>query len=322
MRLFYASGHPVLGYEEVALFSEMGITVYAKSVVDDTEHPEDCLRPDLASPDDEAVLESCETVVVSSADWLFKNWERLKKKRVVWRTFGQSTRFVEEKLKPLRDQGLLIVRASPREMTIDGNLGADAFIRCYKDPDLFQGWSGEREQIINFTRHMKYRARHCNFVFLKKVVQDLPFRLFGPQNDNLGEVWASGLLDFNELLGELRANRAYFHTGVYPAGYTLSFVEAWMTGIPVVALDRGRGNDPELLGHELYEIPDLIAHGQTGFYSDDETELRQIFRDLLHDTAYASAISQKGREAAIQIFGKETVRRTWREFWQNDVRTV
>ena len=90
-----------------------------------------------------------------------------------------------------------------------------------------------------------------------------------------------------------------------------------MTGIPVVALGPQRGNDPEILGQELYEVSDLITHGQDGFYSDDAVELKQIFDDLLADHDYARRIGEQGRKKAIEISGKETIKREWKDFLLN-----
>ena len=315
MRLLYVSDHPVLEYDETALLFDMGISVWSLMVCQGAEDQRGFLRPKPAiSSGESQPLESFDAILSSSADWLVENWNKIKTKRVIWRTCGRSNQLTEERMKPFRGEGLEIVRYSPREASINGYLGAEAFIRFFKDPEIYQGWTGHRELILNYTRNMRYRGRECNLAFLKKIVRGIPFKLVGPQNENIDEPWASGVVSFNEMLTDLRTCRAYFYTGTHPACYTLSFVEAWMTGIPVVGLGRGRGSDPQLSGHGLYEIPDLVEHGRTGFHSDDEVELRQILQDLLHDHSYAEAIGQKGRRAAVQMFGKDAVLRAWREF--------
>jgi hypothetical protein len=79
-------------------------------------------------------------------EWIIDNWELFRGKRVIWRTIGQSTSTHEAKLLPYRNQGLQIVRYSPRETNINGYIGQDAMIRFYKDPDEYKNWQGKTRQ--------------------------------------------------------------------------------------------------------------------------------------------------------------------------------
>lgn len=332
MRLLYLSCHSVLEFDEITLFHEMGIDVFSHGAYSDPERQGDGMRrpiPGLMNdpkildifrrtPKEkltEEMVEPFDTVMVMSMPrWITGNWEVLKRKRVIWRCIGQNNHQTEASLKFYRDRGLQIVRYSPKEATLPGYIGADAFIRFYKDPSVFGCWSGQEKFVVNFTQSMKNRGRECNFNFYRRVIEGLPCRLFGPHNENIGQEWAHGAVDIDEFLRQLRINRAYFYTGTYPASYTLNFVEAWMTGIPVLALGPERGNDPELFGYDLYEVSDLIRNGQDGFFSDDEIECRQILNDLLRDPDYARAIGEKGRRSAIDFFGKEKIKAQWAEF--------
>ncbi len=332
MRLLYLSCHSVLEYDEILLFRELGIEVFSHGAYSDPERQGDGMRKPIeglkADPKileifrrtpkenlTEEMVEPFDTVIVMSvAPWISRNWPVLKKKRVIWRCIGQNHSHDELSLKSFRAEGLQIVRCSPKESTIPGYIGADAFIRFYKDPSLFRGWTGEEAFAVNFTQSMKQRARECNFAFFKRVMEGMPCRLYGPHNDSIGKEWARGALPLEEFLVQLQKNRVYFYTGTYPASYTLNFIEAWMTGIPVLALGPQYGNDPQLLGYDLYEVPDLIRHGTDGFFSDDETECRQILRDLFRDRDYARAVGAKGRESAIKLFGKDRIKKQWADF--------
>ena len=88
-----------------------------------------------------------------------------------------------------------------------------------------------------------------------------------------------------------------------------------MTGIPVVALGPTLGNSPYELGQQTYEIPDLIENGVDGFWSDDVVLLRKYCERLLNDLPFAKAIGEAGRRKAIKIFGKETIKKQWKEFF-------
>jgi glycosyltransferase involved in cell wall biosynthesis len=332
VKILYLSCHSVLEYDELLLFHEMGLDVFSHGAYSDPLNQSDGMRPEITGlPHDPKLLEIFRrtskeqmtpelvepfdvVIVMALPQWIENNWKVLEGKRVIWRCIGQSNPRVEERIRPFRRKGLQIVRYSPKEATLPGYAGHDAVIRFYKDPQMFAGWTGQEEAIVNFTQSMKNRGRECNFAFYKRVMRGLPHKLFGPNNETIGESWAHGSVSFERMRHELQSHRAYFYTGTYPASYTLNFIEAWMTGIPVIALGPGHGNDPEFFGSDLYEAADLISHGRDGFWSDDETELRQIFQDLLSDVAYAKAVGDQGRQKAIAIFGKETIKRQWEDF--------
>ncbi len=332
MKILYLSCHSILEYDEVKLLLEMGHDVFSHGAYMNPENQGDGLRPAIPNLNQdkkileialrtnkdhltEEMVEPFDTVIVMSLPhWISNNWEVLKKKRVILRTIGQNSYVTEKAIAPFRKKGLQIIRYSAKEMTIPGYAGEDAIIRFYKEADVYGGWIGNIMRVINLTQSMKNRGRECNYAFYRRAMQNLPHTLFGPHNETIGEPWAKGALSFDQMLEAFRRHRAYFYLGTYPTSYTLNFIEAWMTGIPLVALGPERGNDPQLLGHALYEGPDLISHGKDGFYSDDPLELEQIFSDLLNDHDYAKAVSLEGRKKAIEIFGKEAVWSVWNNF--------
>jgi glycosyltransferase involved in cell wall biosynthesis len=106
----------------------------------------------------------------------------------------------------------------------------------------------------------------------------------------------------------------YFYTGTYPASYTLNFIEAFMTGIPIVAIGERLGNSPFELGQKTYEIPDIITQATDGFYSDDPAELRGVIQRLLDDESLARFISKNARKRAIELFGKDRIKLLWKEY--------
>lgn len=330
MKLLYLSCHGTLEYDEVKLFNELGIDVFSHGVytnptisgdpkrppIGGIYHPElynlavaygkENIHPDMIAWADVIV---CMHVV----DWLSKNWEKMKGKRVVWRSIGQSTLNVERMLGPLRRDGLEIVRYSPRERTIPGFVGEDAMIRFYKDPDEFCGWTGNEKQVLTVGQSMKKRDHFCNFSIFEETTREWARKLVGPENEDAGDIWA-GCLNYEPLKRILRVSRAYFYTGTYPASYTLSFIEAWMTGIPIVALGRRLGSSPFELGQSTYEVPDLFDETGGGLYADDIESLKNNVKILMEDPEFASNVSIKGRAGAIKYFGKEEIKNQWKEF--------
>ena len=341
LRILYLSCHSILEHDEISLFNKLGHYVFSPGAYVEPANPGNAsLRPALLSLkyDAEDVLawkHLQETVghdtdpkgmlskefvdrfdvviVMHIPEWISKNWEAIKHKTVIWRTIGQSISHQEKKMGYYRSQGLKIVRYSPMENNIPGFCGSDALIRFYKNPEEFSGWTGESKKVINFTQSMKQRDQACNFTFFEEVTQPFSRALYGPGNEIVGD-WASGQQSFDTLKQLMRESRVYFYTGTHPASYTLNFMEAWMTGIPVVAIGFEHGNAKYFADHNLYEVDKLIENGVTGFVSDDKTELRQYIKELLYDDNLAANISKNGRQKAIEIFGEDTISPQWEQF--------
>jgi hypothetical protein len=339
MRILYLSCHSTLEYDEVRLLRELGHYVFSPNAYLDPDRPDDGdgeMRPrldlkydpeDVAlwrripgagaarryAPIDPALVARFDLVIVMDmANWLRQNWPSLSSRRVVWRTIGQSISRTESELIEARRNGLKILRYSPREATIPGFLGGDAIIRFYKDPKDFGGWNGSIPVVLTVNQAILARHQGCNFALWDAVTYSLPHRLIGPKNDGI-LAW-TGKATFEEMKAAMRDHRAYFYVGSHPASYTLNFIEAWMTGIPVVAIGPRHGNAFYYPGHQLYEIGDLIQNGNQGLISDDPRELQSYLRQLLDNPQAGRAIGERGRAAAIAHFGYEMIRGQWKAF--------
>jgi len=330
MKLLYLSCHSVLEYDELKLFSELGIEVFSHGAYRNPQAGGDNMRPALNIPFNKRLFDisvvhdkenlhpdmiNWADVIVCShvVDWLSLNWSKLKGKRVIWRSIGQSTLNVENMLRPLRADGLEIVRYSPRERTIPGYVGEDRMIRFYKDPDEFKGWTGEIKQVMTIGQSMKDRKDFCNYQTFEESTRSWPRKLYGTPSKEEDPLY-SGQQSYEALKGNLRSSRAYFYTGTYPASYTLNFIEAWMTGIPIVAIGRVLGNSPYEHGQNTYEIPDFFEETAGGLFSDDPEELKNYLKQIMDDDQFAFDLSRKGREGAIKFFGRDRIKEEWKEF--------
>ena len=340
MRILYLSCHSILEYEEVLLLHELGYEVFSPGAYVEPANPGDStLRPDIpglvydpdimeqwhricsAHPGEDGkdhltkeFVDNFDCVIVMHLPrWITLNWNIMRHKRVIWRTIGQSIANTEAELRPMRGDGLEIVRYSPKEVNIPGFIGQDGLIRFYKDPEQYKDWNGQKERIITFAQHMRQRNTACNFTFFEEVTRPFERQLFGPGNKAVGD-WATDKVPYEQLKQELRDNRVYFYTGTHPASYTLNFMEAWMTGIPVVAIGPKRGNANYFLGHDLYEIPDLIQNHLSGLVSDDLYELRGFISLLMENHQLARIIGEAGRKEAIRHFGKNMIKESWKKY--------
>jgi len=239
----------------------------------------------------------------------------MKDKIVILRTNGQSSQNDELWMRKFRDKGLKIVRYSPIEKTIPGYIGEDAMIRFYKDPEEWKDWTGVMKRVITVGQSMKKRDPHCNYKIFNAATGGLSRKVYGPENEDCGKIWG-GLLSYDNLKKAMRDNRVYFYTGTMPASYTISFMDALMTGMPIVALGGELANPFFLEGQFTYEIPFLIKNGVEGFVSDEIGALREYCEMLLNDNKLAQRISKAGREKAIKLFGKEKIKKEWTEFFE------
>ncbi len=336
MKILYLSCHSVLEQEELTLFHELGYDFLSPGAYWDPQNPHE-LRPGLPgvtyNPDwveqynrigaahpgqdgkehlTKEFVDNFDVVIVMHLPrWISLNWEAIKHKRVIWRTIGQSVASIENEIRPYADK-IEIVRYSPMEAHIPGFVGQTGLIRFYKDPNIFKDWNGQIPAVITFAQSMQQRDQACNFTFFEQVTRPYIRFLYGPESQHLS--WGKGKVPFEDLQAAMRDHRVYFYTGTHPASYTLNFIEAWQTGIPIVAIGKLHGNASYFMDHDLYEIPHLIEHGVNGFVSDDQYELQSCIEMLLKNQSFAEQISKAGRAEAIKHFDKEMVKGAWKYY--------
>ena len=337
MKILYLSCHAVLEYDELKLLTEMGHDVFSIGAYSNPQQhglarpniPEMRYHADLHNIALQGGQENIHPKLIEWADviismhnarvrvedhpqaWIANNWERMRHKPVIWRSIGQSVQEVEESLRPFRDQGLRIVRYSPKETNIPGYVGGDTVIRFYKSEAEFKDWVGFKRQVITFTQSFSDRKDHLHYDLWMKVTEGFQRVVFGIGNEDLGDLWG-GALPYEEMKKQFSENAVYMYTGTSPASYTLSFMEAWMSGIPVVAVGPKIAN--KIYNMDTYEVSDLIRNGVDGFWSDDVNELRGYIKKLIDDEHLAREIGQAGRQSAINHFGKFTIARQWQDY--------
>ena len=336
--------HSIEEYMQTKLMHELGHEVFSIGAYIDPRAPGDDKRPalpevpfhaDLAAavsraqppadmPDDrlwgakdrlpDEVIDWADVVICHHVEWRWLaggNFARLKDagKRVIWRTVGQSTHENEARMAELRRDGLEIVRYSPKERAIPYFAGEDALIRFWMDPAEYGGWVGNDVRVGNVTQDMRGRAAWTGWDFWQMATQGLDTYPAGPRSDEWG---GAGALTYDDLKAYLRSIRAYLYTGTFPASYTLGFIEAMMTGVPiVVAGPRRWGRDFSGLpyGDKLFE-----THEFSALWSDDPWKVSMMLRRLIHEPEWAAKIGARGREVAIALFGKDVIAAQWREF--------
>jgi hypothetical protein len=324
--------HSIEEHDQLRLLSGLGYDVFSIGGYIDPAHPHDPKRPALPDvpyhPDlhaavdalgtkdnltkakeeiPAAVLDWADTIIVHHYEhtWLVPQWNRLRGKRVIWRTVGQSVEGNERMMAPLRDDGLQIVRYSPKERNIPGYAGEDALIRFYKDPAEWTGWTGESPQVLNITQHLRQREPYTNWGFWEAATAGLNRVPAGPGSEAIG---GTGEVSFPVMKELLREMRCYLYTGTQPASYTLGLIEAMMTGCPVISIGPSHmrifSYGPDLFeGHEITRIGHDAAPGA-----------RAAIVNMLTDWDTARAIGAEQRKRAIEMFGMATIGAQWKAF--------
>ena len=315
LNLLLISVHPVLEYDDIRLFESMGHRVFSLGfylVRDAAGHGH---RPSLQSTDwhrqrQEEFTHAGVAYDVGSAQWrvnldycrrfdavivhhnlgfLHANWTALLERPVIWRDIGQDNLTSEIEVAELRRHGLKVVRWSPVQEALYGYAGAEAVIRAAKDPDDWSGWTGEEPRVVTFANDLPGRPG-LSPDFWAECASDLPVDLYGQGNDGVPE-WR-GAVDYESQRRLLRQGRAALVTGTKPCPCTLGFIEAWMTGTPVIHVG-GQPGGGSLPG--TFEADQLIEHGVSGFVVETVEEGRSCIARLLDDMDLARAISAAGR---------------------------
>jgi glycosyltransferase involved in cell wall biosynthesis len=340
-RILLCLSHSIEEYDQLRLLSSLGHEVVSLGGYIDPRHPHDPKRPALDIPyfpevqtavdaigSDDNLGAAQSYIPDAILDWLgddgviiyhhyldrlYGQWERIRdwklgspRRRIIWRSVGQSVENNERQAAPYRAEGLERVAYSPREAAIPGYTGHDALIRFYKDPDDYGGWTGEGQYVLGFGQHFVQRDRWTNYPWFASATEGLPVRLVGPGSE---EYDGTGEVSFERLRQELRLARVYCYTGTQPASYTLGLIEAMMTGTPIVSIGPRWFDIFAPYGPEMFEGLDIVGVG-----GDDPHAARDILTLYLNnpDAAVLNGIAMRRR--AVELFGMDTIREQWADF--------
>jgi hypothetical protein len=339
--LLILSSHGVLEYDDLRLFSRLGYDVFMPGgYADPTQGnhlrpavPEAPRHPELAAlveeqrerhagePADWPIIDwgkaDLHPKLIDWADiimvncfpesWIGMQWARIREKRVIWRTIGQSDQNGELAMRRYRFDGLQIVRYSPAEKRAFERMGVfageDAVIRFGKDPADYGPWIGDHEVVGNLAQHDTVPGQRdpwINWPFVLQVTEGLPREFVGTNAETVG----GRSLDYPDLMEWLRRIRCLIYTGTQPASYTLGLMEAMLTGTPVVSI-----------GPQHMWLPDLFEAHELAILGSSEAQVcyQQITR-LLSDPAMARNLSARTERRGRELFSYDVVGPQWTEF--------
>jgi hypothetical protein len=269
----------------------------------------------------EDVIDWADVIIVHHfpETWIGGQWERIKHKRVIWRTCGQSDPRLELEMSRYHNDGMQIVRYSPNEQKafepIHVYAGEDALIRFGKYPSDYISddpnhvapfWIGDWPVIGNITQDMKQRGNACGYDRWLADTGQMLTKPAGPGSEALQG--GMGPLSYDDMLTYLRRIRVYLYLGTQPASYTLGLMEAMLSGVPVVT-DRWQVPNRDWMWLDrLWEAGEIVGDDKVGIPKSSA-----LLNYLMYPEV-ARYESQHIRARAIELFDVATVGAQWKAF--------
>ena len=229
--------------------------------------------------------------------WLMFNWQfkLMRERRDIKKLYRVSK--VRELDRPEWDELLsrddfTVVSFYPNTVAwLKETYGVDVpYIPLGLDPATYGGWTGEDGTILSIIH--SYRERGWHHHLYQEAMQGLP-TLHVDHLDPEQEVF-----EYADIQRALRRSKLYLHDGEQE--YTITLVEAMMTGMPLVSF--------RIPGIDRY-----VVHGENGFVGETAAEIREYCQLLLSDDDLAARMGAVSREMAIRDFHEERWRAQWVE---------
>ncbi len=157
------------------------------------------------------------------------------------------------------------------------------------DPEVYAPATGEDGNILSIIH--SYRDRGWHYAAWCEATEGLPLL----HVDHLDP--DQPVFEYDDLQRALRRARLYLHDGEQE--YTITLIEAMMTGLPLVSF--------RIPGIEGY-----VEHGVNGFIGETAAEIREHCRALLSDDALAARMGAASRAKAMREFHEDRWRQQWR----------
>jgi hypothetical protein len=346
VNILLLASHAVAEYDDLRMFTDLGYDCFAPGgyevpsrsgegirppLPDAPHHPEfvelcERRRADNGEPGaaidwakamiPDKVIEWADAIIVHHfpVQWIGGQWSRIKHKRVIWRTCGQSDPNLEGLMAGFVGEGLQVVRYSPAERRhfekVGQFAGEDALIRFGKYPADYGPWDGDEGKpsyVANVTQDMVMRGEACGLQYYLAATDGLRAMPAGKGSELLpGGI---GHLSYQGMIAYLRFARAYIYTGTRPASYTLGLLEANLSGVPTVVIGR-RAWGGEWGGEDLWDM----WGADVGDKLDDPTYARKLLKVYLDDPELARLAGDRARRDCIAQHDVAVVGQQWREF--------
>ncbi len=185
------------------------------------------------------------------------------------------------------DVNVFITEYSKRAWGMSGDV-----IEHSIDTDLFKPGENPKAQVLTVAHDFIKRDYALNFQGWQRITNGLPTRVVG-ETEGLSQQSES----VEALVEEYQESLVYINPSVLSPVPT-SMLEAMACGCAVVST-------------ATCEIPTIIKHGENGFLSNDEAEMKHLITELLQNPEKAKEIGNNARETIKERFSTERFIGEW-----------
>ena len=354
MKVLYLSAmHGVMEYDNCITFEELGFDWFSTGIYNNPNHPIDYPGLNIRKPINKVVdtqafdefflnnpnyysqfvglnrpeikvsrklVDMFDVVFCTYFKHIINNWENLKHKPIIWRTSGSINEPMEREMKPYVDNGNIYpVRFSEQELLSPISNGGTV-IRNFVDENLYNSWGGNVLEILTFQSWFtQRRTLKINDFYLKHIYNKSNYscRLYGAYVGAKDPI-SLGSVSWDKQRDLYRNCRVYFYIGSPVGVVAYNYMEAMMTGCPVVTFGPGVGGyHLQSINKVLHEPSEFIDNGVNGFYSDNPLELKSIINSLMTNNSLSKKVSQEARKSALKRFSKSKGIQAWKDFFNS-----
>ncbi len=163
------------------------------------------------------------------------------------------------------------------------------------DDEYWNGWVGDEKKIIHVRNAFKERDP-SKFKEFEYICEGNPYTLVG-RDGNME-------CGYEELRNQFRKHRVFVNVEIFTSTFSISSMEAMMTGMPIIC------NDIEGTG-------EAVRNGVEGFISNNLVYLKNKTNEILNDHEMAKELGKNAREMAKIKFGKKQFNFAWNDFLNN-----
>jgi len=354
MRVLYLSGfHPVLEYDECLILEELGFDWFSTGIYHYPQKPLDIpslniRKPIDREPDPEVdahffyanpkyfesftglsrphvvvpkfVAEWADVIFCTSYKFIINNWKVLKNKPIIWRTSGAINENMEQEMQPYVKHGNVYpVRFSNQELISQYSNGGEV-IRNFADETIYKNWKVGGKNVLSFQSWFSERqSLPMNKYYISQISPNFACDLYGafitknPLN--------KGTLSWEKQIEVYKTCGVYFYIGSPVSIVAYNFLEAMMTGCPIVTYGpRIGGYCLQSTNEVLHEPSEFIENEVDGFYSDNTEQLKRYIKILLENPTMAEQVSCNARKKALKLFSKDKAIKKWKNFFKNEIK--
>ena len=163
-------------------------------------------------------------------------------------------------------------------------------------PEEFQqpvGWLGDITGVFCAHNSIHRRGVGCGWTIMKEIFRLIEANCFfcGNETDKVGGL---GELSFDALRWMYKRCTVYLSMGTIPAPYTLTPIEAMMTGTPIVFYDNGAG----IMNEEWAQF--AVSGG--GLISNDTQQIAEYIAKVLDNSIDPQMLSEISLKVAMTYF--------------------